>query len=776
MPQFANDHFSVEFDPARNSIQIQPKTHPECLLQSELPQAVFGIGEKTLTVKVGADQVFSPSEQQVDGLGACQVFSSRSQVDGVDFLAELAFPQEYPLVLIRMGLTNQTLGKIHQQQFIPLKSTKVVLAQQDAGSADLGCYVNGWQSWSYSGTYAMNQKAVITHLTPFQAPKLYDPATPVLSKAGEYTSDMFGTLMDRTHQTGWLAGFLSQKEHFGHIHMTGKPGLSLTASASGDGAEVPSGATVTTDWLAISFLDLTDPEASGVYLDAAARVNQVHLRHKIPTGWCSWYHYYTQINPDVIHENLYNLAEIRELLPIDMVQIDDGFEKFVGDWLEPRKIFSEEIRLLAEDIKTEGYMPGLWLAPFIIQPRAETYKKHPDWLIHKANGKPASAGWNWEQFCAGLDLTHPEVKEYIRQVISTAVNDWGYPYLKLDFLYAGALAGKRYDPTLTRAQVLRQGMELIREAAGEETYLLGCGAPLGPMLGLVDGMRIGTDVGPDWEPKYMGIEKIFPNDPDIPSAKNAMQNTVSRSAMHNRWWQNDPDCILLRPSTHLTLAEVQTLASLISMSGGLVLLSDAMDEVTHYRMKIAQAMLPVIGQRPQVLDWCDQLHPRKQRLDLKGVLGDWHLLSYTNWGEKPELVTMNLASYGLNTGQAWSVRQYWEEKTNLVTDGKLTLTVPPHGTALLSVRPFDPARAQYLGSGVHISQGMELAGWEDQADGLKFKLSLNHQSEGPVDLYLPKAPVSITGNGEDVDFVLVDGQIYRLQVIFDKDVEIKVKF
>ncbi len=95
-------------------------------------------------------------------------------------------------------------------------------------------------------------------------------------------------------------------------------------------------------------------------------------------------------------------------------------------------------------------------------------------------------------------------------------------------------------------------MELIREAAGPDTYLLGCGAPLGPSLGIVDGMRIGTDTAPDWEPKYMGIELLFPNDPDIPSAKNALQNTISRSAMHNRWWHNDPDCLLLRPGSNLT--------------------------------------------------------------------------------------------------------------------------------------------------------------------------------------------------------------------------------
>ena len=45
---------------------------------------------------------------------------------------------------------------------------------------------------------------------------------------------------------------------------------------------------------------------------------------------------------------------------------------------------------------------------------------------------------------------------------------------------------------------VRAGFEAVRRGAGDDTFLLGCGAPLGPTIGVVDGMRIGPDVAPWW--------------------------------------------------------------------------------------------------------------------------------------------------------------------------------------------------------------------------------------------------------------------------------------
>jgi len=352
------------------------------------------------------------------------------------------------------------------------------------------------------------------------------------------------------------------------------------------------------------------------------------------------------------------------------------------------------------------------------------------------------------------------------------VNAWGYTYLKLDFLYAGALEGIRYDPSMSRAQALRKGMEIIRDAAGKNTYLLGCGAPLGPMLGIVDGMRIGTDVAPDWEPKYFGIELLFPNEPDIPSVKNAMHNTITRSVMHQRWWQNDPDCLLVRESSNLTLAEVRTMASIIGMTGGLMLISDDMDKVTHYRLRIAQTLLPVIGLRPMLIDWADSEHPQMMRLDLSNQIDSWHILSFTNWKNTTVRKEIKLEDYKLSSEGQWILRSFWDEKFIEISNGKFDLVIPPHGTSLISARRINPEKPGYLGSNLHISQGLELTRFEVNNDSLVMKINRPMMMQGSFDLYLPREPRNAIAGSNHIEFRQIRENIYRFDVNIDKNQEI----
>lgn len=774
MPSLENQYYSIQLDPTSERYQILSKQPGGLFLRSAFPAVRVTEFELPTTITPLIIGEWGSSRQELERLGTCQVGNSPAPADDrIALKVQFALPEKHPLVCLRVCLQNNTESMISQNQFTLLASTQVALSETVNSEVNLGCYVNGWQSWSYSGTYGANQKPMATHLGAFQKPKLHDPGTPVTTRAGDFTSDMFGVLLDRTHRTGFLAGFLSQKAHFGHVRMQifGTPALQVYAA--GDGAHILPGTGIWTDWLALEFFHLDDPDPLANYLDLVASVNDVHIRGEPPIGWCSWYHYFSGISPDDLRENLLGLTEIRDRFPASVFQIDDGYEKLVGDWLEPRTVFENEMDALAEEIREEKLTPGLWLAPFIASPTSSLAKKHSDWLIHKPDGKLANAGWNWEGFCRGLDLTHPEVKDYLRKVIQKIVQDWGYTYLKLDFLYAGAIAGNHFDPTLTRAQILRQGMELIREAAGAETYLLGCGAPLGPMLGIVDGMRVGTDAAPDWDSKYLGLELLFPNDPDLPSTKNAIQNTLTRAFLHRRWWHNDPDCLLLRPTTGLTLAEVQTLASAIFMSGGLLIDSDSVKEISNYRMKIVQAMVPLLPTRPQVIDWADQLNPAALRQPMDG----WDILEYINWSAKPIQADLQLSNFGLDSERPYVIRQYWDSLVNLVRDGRVVLRIPPHGNALLAVRPFDPAHALYLGSNLHFSQGLELVQWIEEEMGVHLKLALmGHHTEGLIDVYLPQSPQRVHSEATEIPCKEIGKGFYRLEVEFDDELEMEIMY
>ena len=86
---------------------------------------------------------------------------------------------------------------------------------------------------------------------------------------------------------------------------------------------------------------------------------------KPPTGWCSWYCY----GPDVTAQNvLDNLDEIALHIPeLKYIQIDDGYQPAMGDWLETGAAFGGDVRGVLTTIHKRGFEPALWVAPFIAE-------------------------------------------------------------------------------------------------------------------------------------------------------------------------------------------------------------------------------------------------------------------------------------------------------------------------------------------------------------------------------------------------------------------------
>jgi alpha-galactosidase len=231
--------------------------------------------------------------------------------------------------------------------------------------------------------------------------------------------------------------------------------------------------------------------------------------------WCSWYGLYTAIN----EQNLQTIFTELGDLPFDVFQIDDGWQIAIGDW-DANKKFPSGMAELATKIKATG--------------------RKADWVLRDENKSPVSATHNWGEQLYALDTSHPAVLDWLAKLMKKVVA-WGYEYIKLDFLYAGALPGKRYLE-VPREAAYRQGLAAMREALGENVYLLTCGTPILPALGLCDAMRIGPDVAEHWE-SYR--DDVLLNNPSAPGAKNAVRTTI------NRLWlaplvHTDPDVAYFR--------------------------------------------------------------------------------------------------------------------------------------------------------------------------------------------------------------------------------------
>ena len=251
--------------------------------------------------------------------------------------------------------------------------------------------------------------------------------------------------------------------------------------------------------------------------------------------WCSWYSLYTAIDEKILYKTFDDLGD----LPFDVLQVDDGWQISIGDW-EPNAKFPSGMDGLANKIKSTGRKAGLWLAPLLVAPSSKIFHEHPDWLLRDEQGKPVSAGFNWGEQLYALDTTHPAALEWLAKLMKQ-VRAWGYDYIKLDFLYAGALPGKRHED-MPREAAYRHGLSVIREALGEDAYFLTCGAPILPSIGLCDAMRIGPDVAAEWE-SYRDAVLLY--NPTTPGAKNAVRTTI------NRLWlaplvHTDPDVAYFR--------------------------------------------------------------------------------------------------------------------------------------------------------------------------------------------------------------------------------------
>lgn len=310
------------------------------------------------------------------------------------------------------------------------------------------------------------------------------------------------------------------------------------------------------------------------HADAHGRLASARVARPFVSGWCTWYHFFERVTESDVLRNLDALAADRDGLPVEVVQIDDGWQRAVGDWLETSPAFPRGLGPLARDIAAAGFVPGLWTAPFCAVPESDVARAHPEWLLRRGAGPLLgllNPAWSPSGAVHVLDPSREDVLRHLRELFAALASE-GFAYLKLDFLYAAAMAAESADAGVGRAERLRRGLEAIRAGAGEEAFLLGCGAPLGAAVGVVDGMRIGPDVAPHWlpdPPLVPGIEAT------LPSTRSAVRNVLARAFLHRRLWLNDPDCLMARSrDTRLTPEERRTLAATIAASGGLALFSD----------------------------------------------------------------------------------------------------------------------------------------------------------------------------------------------------------
>ncbi len=471
-------------------------------------------------------------------------------------------------------------------------------------------FLNGYQSWTDTREFSQNER-----IDPF--PPLVRPVLERFFRTNHYGDYDFvkpsgGNLRGFTYlyvrdaETGSieLLGSLSEREGFTVFHVSPEH-RRFVVQKDCEGLELRRGDA----WKAFRLHRGAgdEPRVFDDYLRRFHETSGVVPRPAVPwTGWTSWYYHYTSISEEITLKNL--AAFSRRGVPIDVFQLDDGWQGAVGDWLDVNAKFPRGLAFLTDRIHEAGYRAGLWLAPFVAEKKSRLVAENPAWLLRNDRGEPIPAGNSalWSGDFYGLDPFHPGLRDFLKRVFDTVLGAWGMDLVKLDFLYGACLVPRHGK---TRGEMMTHAMELVRELASDKK-ILGCGVPLGPAFGHVDYCRIGPDVGHEWKntlTRGLGMRETV-------STVTALENAVGRHHLSGRTFLNDPDVFFLR---HLSFEherfdpflaiqekrwgkkrplsddEKYTLFLLNNLFGQLVFTSDDIDEYGDAEMALYLSSFPL---------------------------------------------------------------------------------------------------------------------------------------------------------------------------------------
>ncbi len=444
------------------------------------------------------------------------------------------------------------------------------------------------------------------------------------------------------------------------------------------------------------------------YADAIARNYNIKLP-QTPAGYCTWY---SKPNGGASDEK--HMAEFADFCEknlkqfgFEVLQIDDKWQISGRDFTDhkPKGPYPSGMKKTAEKITSSGFTPGIWLIPFGWDHTRDIFKEHQDWFVHKDDGSPYEV--HWAGTC--MDMTHPQAKAFLSDVLARMAHEWGYKYLKIDGLWTGMAVKILYpeptyrddnlgdavfhNPAKTNIEAYRDGLKLLREASGSDVYVLGCNIAqnmrtLGASMGLVDGMRVGRDIGADWKRILrcadMGARLYF---------------------FHSRVWHNDPDCLMLREP--LTLEQAQAWGSWIGISGQLNLVSEWLPGLPVDRLEIVKRTMPNHGLCARPIDlfesdlakvWHLKTGEGEHRQDVVGLF---------NWSnDKADSIRVDLKKLDLQaTYKGYIGFDYWANRFVGPVNDAIEAKLQAGSCAVISVRPMLD-RPVLVSTSRHVTQGI----------------------------------------------------------------------
>lgn len=466
---------------------------------------------------------------------------------------------------------------------------------------------------------------------------------------------------------------------------------------------------------------------------------------KALTGWCSWYRRGQEVTRREVTDTIRGSLRHRERLNLDVIQLDDGWQKQVGDWSVNDR-FGGSLDDIVEGIRETGAMPGIWLSPLLVNECLGIPAAHLEWFQRTQDGEFVGGSCNWGHVARWLDPTHPEARAFIRSMIREQ-KEKGFLYFKIDFNFIMENT-EFYDQTKTALQIFRDLYALYREELGEECYLLSCCGFNRGSVGYADASRIGPDSCYIWKAPHpcnlveciqaagmtaLANGVLYHNDPDVSYlGERGTFNPVGYGHEHNA-------CVC-----NPTPEQRRIWHSIVGLLGGLELVSDTLyEDLDEDRLR----MFEIIG------------HPAKEKgisllqgRDLYSTRFGFYwsrpfcdCLSLNIWNPgpdaKPAVLEQEITA---PLGEDYHVWSFWDGAYLGRGKEALACSLPPDTGLTVRLTRFREEPVTLVGSDLHISMGAaEIEAYSLAGDELEICLGRSGARDGKLYFFCPEVGLSL---------------------------------
>lgn len=161
---------------------------------------------------------------------------------------------------------------------------------------------------------------------------------------------------------------------------------------------------------------------------------------------------------DFDEKKLLSIAKEAKKAGVELFVLDDGWfgtrnddSTSLGDWNVNEEKIKGGLGSLSNNINEMGMKFGIWFEPEMVSPDSSLFSTHPDWIIN-VNGRVPVRSRN--QYV--LDLSNPEVVDYVYTALTNVLNSANISYLKWDMNRQLTDLGSNYLPHDRQGELLHR--------------------------------------------------------------------------------------------------------------------------------------------------------------------------------------------------------------------------------------------------------------------------------------------------------------------------------